>query len=50
MNTKSKKPSSFVQILLDKYIYYVVINKTHKQSVAKQFGKERIGQVDLNLT
>ncbi len=49
MNVKSKKRSSFVQILLDKYIYFVVINKTHKQSVVKQFAKEEIGQVNLNL-
>jgi hypothetical protein len=49
MNAKPVKSSSFIQVLLDKYIYYVVINKTHKQSIISKPTNQMINKANLNL-
>jgi len=41
MNSTATKSSSFFQILIDKYIYYVVINKSHKKFVTESLGYGR---------
>lgn len=49
MNSKATKSSSFIQVLIDKYIYYVVINKNHKQYISEQFRSGLINAPNLNL-
>jgi hypothetical protein len=41
MNSKIAESSSFIQILIDKYIYYVVINKSHKKYILENLGYDR---------
>ena len=38
MNSKAIHSTSFIQILIEKYIYYVVINKDHKKHVSENLG------------
>jgi len=40
MKTKSTSQPSFFQVLLDKYIYYVVINKNHRQLAKSHYNRE----------
>jgi len=49
MNSVTKKSSSFIQVLIDKYIYYVVINKNHKKYITEKFGYGRINESNLKL-
>lgn len=49
MNSEAIKSSSFIQGLIDKYIYYVVINKSHKQYITDQFKRGLINVPNLNL-
>jgi len=49
MNSKATKSSSFIQCLLDKYIYYVVINKSHKKYIIDQLGNRQSNQSKLGL-
>ncbi len=48
MKANSTKSTSFIQVLLDKYIYYVVINKTYKQSFIVNSNKQLFKNVNLN--
>jgi len=48
MNSKAQKSSSFIQVLIDKYIYYVVINKAHKEQVIENLGYTKINSRNLN--
>ena len=48
MNSKAQKSSSFIQVLIDKYIYYVVINKAHKKRVVENLGYSGINATNLN--
>lgn len=49
MKAKSNTHTSFFQDLLDKYIYYVVINKNHRQSY-KDYFKAEMNQSIGNLS
>lgn len=49
MNAKSGKSSSYIHILLDKYIYYVVINKSCKQSFIANPNNQIINEINLNV-
>jgi hypothetical protein len=49
MKANSTKSTSFIQVLLDKYIYYVVINKTYKQSIVTNSNFLKNNNVNLNL-
>jgi len=49
MKAKTIKSSSYVQSLIDKYIYYVLINESHKKQVAKNLGYGNINDRKLNL-
>lgn len=35
MKAKNIKTSSYLQRLIDKYIYYVLINENHKKQIVK---------------
>ena len=49
MNSKATKSSSLIQILIDKYIYYVVINKNHKKSIMESMGYGQINKQNLKI-
>jgi hypothetical protein len=49
MKAKSVKSSSYIQVLLDKYIYHVVINKSYKQSFIANPNNQMTDTVNLNL-
>jgi hypothetical protein len=49
MKAKLENSSSFIQVLLDKYIYYIVINKSYKQSFIAKQNNQMINKVNLNL-
>jgi hypothetical protein len=49
MKAKSVKSSSFIQVLLDKYIYYVVIKKTYKQSFILNSNNQMFKKININL-
>ncbi len=46
MKAKSNTHISFFQSLFDKYIYYVVINKNHRQSFKDYFKTEMTQTLD----
>jgi hypothetical protein len=48
MEAKSTTRSSFFQSFLDKYIYYVVINKSYRQSFEEYSKREMSGNM-VNL-
>lgn len=50
MKVVSVKSSSYIQILLDKYIYIVVINRSYKNSLNTNLNTQLINEVNLNLT
>jgi len=49
MKTKAIKSSSLTQVLIDKYIFYVLLNKSHKEHVIKNLGYARTNETNLNL-
>jgi len=49
MNAKQIKSSSLVQVLLDKYIYYILIKKSIKQSFNENSREELVNKINLNL-
>lgn len=49
MKAKSLKSSSYIQVLLDKYIYFVVINKSYKQTCIAMTNDQMANKVNLNL-
>ena len=50
MNAKQIKSSSLVQVLLDKYIYYILIKKSLKQSFNANSHVELVNKINLKLT
>lgn len=38
MKAKTVKPSSYIKRLIDNYIYYVLINESHKKQLVKNLG------------
>ena len=49
MNSKSIKSSSLIQGLIDKYIFYVLLNKNHKKHVIENLGYNITKETQLNL-
>jgi len=47
MNSRKVKTSSLIQVLIDKYIYYVVINKSHKKHILENLGYNKINEPHL---
>lgn len=49
MKAKSTNSSSFIQVLLDVYMYHVMINKSCKQTFAARSNNQTIDRINLNL-
>lgn len=49
MNSKAIKSPSLIQVLIDKYIYYVVINKNHKKSIMESMGYGQNSNQNLKI-
>lgn len=49
MNSKAIKSSSLIQGLIDKYIFYVLLNKNHKKHVIENLGYARTNETNLNF-
>lgn len=49
MKTKTLKSQSLIQVLIDKYIFYVLLNKSQKEHVIKNLGYARTNETNLNF-
>lgn len=49
MKAKVVKSPSYIESLLDKYIYYVLINKNHKKQVMNNLRYSSLNNPNLNL-
>jgi len=49
MNSKATKSPSLIQVLIDKYIYYAVINKNHKKSIIECTGYRQDSGQNLKI-
>jgi hypothetical protein len=49
MNSKATKSPSLIQVLIDKYVYYVMIDKNHKKSMMKSMGYGQVNKQNLKI-
>lgn len=49
MKTTPTKPSSFIQVLLDMYMYRVVINRSYKRSIITNSKNQLVNNSNINF-
>lgn len=49
MKTTPAKPSSFIQVLLDMYMFHVVINKSYKRSIFTNPKNQLVNNSNINF-